>query len=182
MSLGNRKGGGTNGNKNSGFHYELTNLQLLEKMRALLASIASTNGIGKDFEVTLVKDANDVIYVEARTYDNDAGDWTAVEYYLPGTTTPAAPAPALPVTYIPSASETTLEAIRDLIARDVWDLVPGNSIIYNYYTTGLTPAGNPSGNKNLETIEYWFTGGLSPFITQTYTWDADDDVLTTVAS
>lgn len=68
-----------------------------------------------------------------------------------------------------------IEAALDLAN---FDLTVGNSKEVTYYS-GVA-AGNPSGNKNVETIVY--KTGVTTILTQTFTWDADDDLLTEVNS
>ena len=59
-----------------------------------------------------------------------------------------------------------------LAELEVWDKIVGNSVAFTYY--GGVVAGNPSGNKNLETAAY--SDGVVQF-TQTFTYDTLDDVL-----
>ena len=54
-----------------------------------------------------------------------------------------------------------------------WDKIIGNSIEFTYYTTVV--ANNPSGNKNVATAIY--KTGVSTIFTQTFVYDATDDVL-----
>ena len=57
--------------------------------------------------------------------------------------------------------------------KEIWDRIVGNSIEFTYYTTIV--ANNPSGNKNVATAVYK-DGGVTQF-TQTFAYDASDDVL-----
>lgn len=57
---------------------------------------------------------------------------------------------------------------------NVWSKIPGNSVEFTYYT-GVV-AGNPSGNKNIQTAVY--KTGAATIATETFTYDAADDVLT----
>jgi len=57
-----------------------------------------------------------------------------------------------------------------------FDDITGNSKTFTYYAG--VEAGNPSGNKNVKTIVY--AGSIS--LTKTFTYDAQDDVLTIVNS
>lgn len=55
------------------------------------------------------------------------------------------------------------------------------------YYGGVDPINNPSGNKNIVTINYQGTIDIAgtptlTSITETFTWDADDDVLTITVS
>lgn len=79
------------------------------------------------------------------------------------------------------ALEVTADQINlntDKLEMGVWSTIPGNSEEYTYYT-GIV-AGNPSGNKNVQTVV--FKTGVTTIATQTYTWDSDDDVLSITAS
>ena len=64
-------------------------------------------------------------------------------------------------------------ALRDPLLFDLWVNTIGNTVALEYW--GAVSAGNPSGNKNLKTVKY-ASGGL-PLLTQTYTYDIDDDVI-----
>jgi hypothetical protein len=60
-----------------------------------------------------------------------------------------------------------------------WTQTPGNSVVYSYYA-GVA-AGNPSGNtNNIETAEYSDKVGV--VFTQTFTYDANDNVLSIIVS
>jgi hypothetical protein len=52
--------------------------------------------------------------------------------------------------------------------------VAGNGININYYSGVVS--GNPSGNKNIETIEYLQDSTV--ILTQTFTYDSEDYILT----
>ena len=54
-----------------------------------------------------------------------------------------------------------------------WDKIVGNSIEFTYYTSVV--ANNPSGNKNVATAIY--KTGATTMFTQTFVYDATDDVL-----
>jgi hypothetical protein len=69
-------------------------------------------------------------------------------------------------------------AIENYTNLDVWDSVAGNSKEFTYYS-GIS-AENPSGEKNVESIIY--KTGVTTVVTRTFTWDADDDVLSITAS
>jgi hypothetical protein len=57
--------------------------------------------------------------------------------------------------------------------------IPGNSGVVEYYS-GVA-AGNPSGNtENIKTIAY--LTGITPVYTRTYTYDANDNLLTITVS
>jgi hypothetical protein len=172
MALGDSKGGSNYGNKGSKHGYEFSHLTHLKNINTTLQAILSSNGVGKDFETVLIKDNTGTLYLEARIFDNDLGTWT-VEHYAPGSTTPATP--TAPLTYLEAedASESTLQLA-------VWDQIIGNSKEITYYAAGPTPAENPSGNKNVQSVIY--KEGVSTIITQTFTYDVDDDVLTITAS
>jgi len=61
------------------------------------------------------------------------------------------------------------------ILRANWNTIAGNNTTYTYYS-GIVP-GNPSGStSNVETAEYFDYTGL--VFTQTFTYDANDNVLT----
>lgn len=63
--------------------------------------------------------------------------------------------------------------------RIAWARIAGNSIVYNYYA-GVS-AGNPSGNtNNVETAEY--SDKLGVVFTQTFTYDANDNIISIVVS
>lgn len=74
------------------------------------------------------------------------------------------------------ASEVTLDAIHTLVDliedSATFDDTTGNSKSYAYYSG--VEAGNPSGNKNIQTITY--AGTLTTV--KTFTYDSVDDVLT----
>jgi hypothetical protein len=60
------------------------------------------------------------------------------------------------------------------VKADTWTTIPGNSIEFNYYA-GVA-AGNPSGSTdNIETAVY--KQGITTVFTQTFTYNADDNVL-----
>lgn len=61
---------------------------------------------------------------------------------------------------------------------EIWDKIPGNSIVFTYYAG--VEAGNPSGNKNVKIADYQ-TAAVSQF-TQTFAYDADDDVISITAA
>ena len=69
-------------------------------------------------------------------------------------------------------------AIENYTNLSAWDAVAGNSKEFTYYS-GVS-AENPSGEKNVESIIY--KTGITTIVTRTFTWDADDDVLTITAS
>ena len=54
---------------------------------------------GQDFEAQTVIDSANVVWLEIRLYDPDAGTFGTPQYYAPGSTTPGSP--SLPVTYAP---------------------------------------------------------------------------------
>ncbi len=55
---------------------------------------------------------------------------------------------------------------------------PGSSQILTYYT-GTTPE-NPSGNKNVATIEYYSDSSIA--YTQTFSYDIADDIIEIVTT
>ena len=173
MGVGNRKGGGNHGNKNSGHYFEKTNLQILEQSRALLASILATNSAGKDFELTLVKDSVDAMFLESRVWDNDLNAWGAVNYYAPGSTTPVTPTGATTYLDAGDATEATLLALSGTVDKGQWSRIPGNSLEFEWYAGVEAPAGNfenASGNvKNLKTLTY-LTSAV-PVFYQDFAWD-----------
>ena len=60
-----------------------------------------------------------------------------------------------------------------------WTAVPGNSKEFTYFSD--TGGGrNPSGNKNINTIVYKV--GTTTVFTESYDWDADDDLVKVVTS
>jgi hypothetical protein len=78
-----------------------------------------------------------------------------------------------------TASQINLNT--DDLEKGVWEAIPGNSIEFTYYIdTG--GGANPSGNKNVLTAIYKTDAGATTVVTQTYTWDTDDDVVSITAS
>jgi len=70
----------------------------------------------------------------------------------------------------------------DLLELNNWDKVAGNNreIVYYPSEPAGTTAGNPSGNKNAQSIAYK-KAGVTVF-TQTFTYDSDDDVINITAT
>ena len=72
-----------------------------------------------------------------------------------------------------------LQKIETQLNKDAWLTIPTNSVAYSYYA-GVA-AGNPSGNtNNIETAVFSDAGGV--VFTQTFTYDANDNVLSIVVS
>lgn len=88
--------------------------------------------------------------------------------------------------YFNSEQTRLLDAIRYImtLVKDYnlaqnWDTVQNNSIAYTYYTG--VEAGNPSGTAtNVKTKEYKKAG--KTIFTQTFTYNAADDILTVTVS
>lgn len=77
------------------------------------------------------------------------------------------------------ATIALLQKIETQLNKDTWLTIPTNSVAYNYYA-GVA-AGNPSGNtNNIETAVFSDIGGV--VFTQTFTYDANDNVLSIVVS
>jgi len=64
------------------------------------------------------------------------------------------------------------------VRSKLFDEVPGNSKEFTYYSGVVV--GNPSGNKNVNTIVY--KTGVTTMWTKTFTYDSADDVLTITTS
>ena len=91
--------------------------------------------------------------------------------------------PSLPSGAASEAKQDTaialLQKIETQLNKDTWITIPTNSVAYNYYA-GVA-AGNPSGNtNNIETAVFSDAGGI--VFTQTFTYDANDNVLSIVVS
>lgn len=71
--------------------------------------------------------------------------------------------------------KTETEAVKIAVQLTDWNTKAGNIKEITYYST-IPEASNPSGNKNPKTITY--KTGATVVITQTLTYDLDDDVLT----
>lgn len=71
-----------------------------------------------------------------------------------------------------SSIDTKVQSLIDLITLDNWDKIIGNSKVISYITI--------ASDKVIDTIEY-FTGA-SLIITQTFTYDADNDIASITAS
>ena len=78
------------------------------------------------------------------------------------------------------ATETTqlLTAKEATLKLSTWTSIAGNSKEFTYYTG--VEAGNPSGTANIKTVTY--KTGATTVVTQTYAWDATDNVITITAS
>lgn len=91
-----------------------------------------------------------------------------------------------PVTDGVSSINTKLDTLNTAIAsidtttlRDKWNTRAGDIVTFSYYTdTG--GGANPSGNANVQTEVYSNAGGT--VLTNTYTYDAGDRVLTITTS
>jgi hypothetical protein len=171
MAFGDRQSGKA-GNKNSSYRYEFAHIDRLKDINTTLQAILAANALGKDFETTLVRDSAGELFLEVRYWNDGTGSFDGVEYFRPGTTTPAAPAPVAPITYIEDDT-------YDLIEKGVWDTIPGNSTEFTYYLA-VDLVNNPTGNKNVQTIVY--KRGVTTVVTKTFVWDADDDVVSITAS
>lgn len=78
-----------------------------------------------------------------------------------------------------STSNANLQKLSETADNANWTVIVGNSVAYNYYA-GVA-AGNPSGNtNNIETAVFSDTTGV--VFTQTFTYDANDNVLSIVVS
>lgn len=98
MGAGNEK---TEGAKGNNFNYQFRHLQALGLLVDQLTAIeGNTDGLegtlsqmlaamqaGKDFEAAFVRDADEDVWLEIRTLDEDSGIWS-ISYFLPGSTTP----------------------------------------------------------------------------------------------
>ena len=71
--------------------------------------------MGKDFETVLVKDTVDALFLEVRYFNNDTGTFDTVDYFTPGSTTPATPTGAVTYLEAEDASEATLIEVRELL-------------------------------------------------------------------
>ena len=76
--------------------------------------------------------------------------------------------------------KTTLEALNDRDILDNWTLIAGNFKEFEYYPSGPS-TGNPSGNPNNIRFVRFRAGG-STVLTQTFTYDDNDNVLSETAS
>lgn len=74
--------------------------------------------------------------------------------------------------------EPKLDTLINRADLDTWDKIAGNSKEFTYYS-GVTPE-NPSGNKNVESI--LFKTGVTTILTQSFTYDSEDDVITITAT
>lgn len=78
-----------------------------------------------------------------------------------------------------SSSSAFLETIATNTTRENWNTVVGNTVTFSYYA-GIA-GGNPSGNtSNVETAVY--SNGAGTAFTNTFTYDANDNILTIVTS
>jgi hypothetical protein len=111
MGLGNRNS--KEGDKGSGYSYELKHLQGLQQSLTLLAGLATEATLqlvlsaiqdGQDFEAKLVEDTNGVTFLEVRIWNPDTQTWEAPLYYIPGSNIPYnvgdPGGPVAPITYI----------------------------------------------------------------------------------
>jgi len=85
------------------------------------------------------------------------------------------------------ATANTLRVVQEDLVRDHtvqanWEFVAGNSKEMTYYPTSVpgTDPNNPSGNENLQTVV--FKQGVSTIITQTFTYDTSDRIVTLVTT
>ncbi len=76
------------------------------------------------------------------------------------------------------ATETTLDSLLTTELISNWGSNIGEVITFTYYT-GVA-AGNPSGNKNIQTKV--LSNGTGTILTFTYTYDSADDLLTTTTT
>lgn len=78
------------------------------------------------------------------------------------------------------ATEVTSAAILAIVQKEGWTLITGNSMVISYFTAPDL-AHNPSGaTDNIKDIKYYTGAGL--ILTQTFTWNLVDDVVSIVAS
>lgn len=111
MGLGNRNS--KEGDKGSGYSYELKSLQGLQQSLTLLAGLATEPTLqmvlsaiqdGQDFEAKLIEDANGATFLEVRIWNPDTQTWEAPQYYAPGNNTPYSVGdpggPVAPIVYI----------------------------------------------------------------------------------
>lgn len=74
---------------------------------------------------------------------------------------------------------TELQAIKLATQLNIWDKIAGNNKLISYFS-GVA-AGNPSGNvENIQTIQ--FRTGTTVIITQTFVYNAADNVLSITAT
>jgi hypothetical protein len=74
-----------------------------------------------------------------------------------------------------------LTTMADNIDKDTWDTTIGNTKVFSYY--GGAGAGHPaSSTTEVETIEFREAGGATLVFTQTFTYDAANNVLTIVVT
>ncbi len=74
--------------------------------------------------------------------------------------------------------DAKVNKLTSLTSRETWQYQTGNSLAFTYYSGVVT--GNPSGNTNVESIAYMT--GVTTVFTQTFTYDANDNVLTLVTT
>jgi hypothetical protein len=111
MGLGNRNS--KEGDKGSGYSYELKSLQGLQQSLTLLAGLATEATLqlvlsaiqdGQDFEAKLIEDATGATFLEVRIWNPDTQTWEAPQYYAPGSNTPYSVGdpggPVAPIVYI----------------------------------------------------------------------------------
>lgn len=78
-----------------------------------------------------------------------------------------------------SATETKQDLILERLVADTWTTIPGNIITMTYYAAGVS--GNPGTSlNNAETAVY--SNGSGTVFTQTFTYDANNNILTVTVS
>ena len=75
-------------------------------------------------------------------------------------------------------TSATIETVAEFNEFNVWTTTPGNSQEFSYYTSIVD--NNPSGNTNVATIVY--KRGTTVVVTQTFIYDAADNVTSITAS
>jgi hypothetical protein len=98
------------GSQGSSFNYQLSVLQLLDAIagssgccptaatEATLLQVLTAIQSGQDYEAKLVRDANDVVWLEVRIWNIVTHTFDPPIYYAAGSNVPGAP--VLPITYI----------------------------------------------------------------------------------